>query len=76
MNRLLTSILVLVNGKVFKVNRSVYIAKSGQQYDKTLNNFLKYVPNHVIKDMYMLNYRIMHSINSLYQFHRGANRFY
>ena len=66
MNRLLTSIFVLVNGKVFKVNRSVYIAKSGQQYDKTLNNFLKYVPNHVIKDMYMLNYGIMNSVNSLY----------
>ena len=28
-----------------KVNKSVYVAKLGQLYDKTLNNFFLHVPN-------------------------------
>ena len=32
-----------------KVNKSVYIAKSKQQYDKRLNNFLLHVPNHDLR---------------------------
>ena len=38
----------------FKVNKSVYIAKSRQRYYKTLNNILLHVPNHALKDVYML----------------------
>ena len=37
-----------------KVSKSVYIAKSRQRYYKTLNNIFLYVPNHALKDMYML----------------------
>ena len=40
----------------FKVKKSVRIAKSGQRYDKTVNNFLLHEPNHALQDMYMLNY--------------------
>ena len=32
-----------------KVNKSVYIAKSKQQYDKTLKNFLLHLPNHDLR---------------------------
>ena len=41
---------------IIKVNKSVYIAKSEQPYDKTLNNFLLHVSNNALKDMYILNY--------------------
>ena len=41
---------------LFKVNESVYIAKSRQRYHKTLNKFLLHVPNHTLKDARMLNY--------------------
>ena len=34
------------------MNKSVYIANSGQWYDKALNNFL---PNNVLKDICILN---------------------
>ena len=37
-----------------KVSKSVYIAKSRQRYYKTLNNIFLHVPNHALKDMYML----------------------
>ena len=47
-----------VNDKdpTFKVNKSVYIAKSRQRYHKPLNNILLHVSNHTLKDMYMFNY--------------------
>ena len=51
---------------VIKVNKSVYVAKLGQRYDKTLNNFLLRVPNHTLKDMYMLNYGTTSNVNSSY----------
>ena len=51
---------------VIKVNKSVYVAKLGQRYDKTLNNFLLRVPNHALKDMYMLNYGTTSNVNSSY----------
>ena len=47
------------------MNKSVYVAKSRQGYHKTLNNILLYMPNHVLKDMYMLNYGTI-KINSFY----------
>ena len=50
---------------IIKVNKSVYIVKSRQRYDKTLN-FLQHVPNHALKDMYMLNCRTINNTNSLY----------
>ena len=40
----------------FKVNKSVYTAKSRQRYHKTFNNILLHVSNHTLEDMYMLNY--------------------
>ena len=49
-----------------KGNKSAYIAKSGQRYDKTLNNFLLHVQNHALKDMYILDCGIINSMNSLY----------
>ena len=49
-----------------KVNKSVSIAKSGQRYDKTRNNLLLHVPNHALKDMYVLNYGIINNMSSLY----------
>ena len=51
---------------IIKVNKSVYIAKSRQQYYKTLNNILLHVPNHALKDVYMLNYGIIKNTNSSY----------
>ena len=51
---------------LIKVIKSVDIAKSWQRYDKTLNNFLLHVPNHTLKDMYMLNYGIINNMNCLY----------
>ena len=45
-----------------KINKSVYIAKLGQRYDKTLDNFLLHVPNHALKDMCMLNYGILYYV--------------
>ena len=49
-----------------KVNRSVYIAKSRQRYYKTRNNILLHVPNHALKDVYMLNYGTIKNANSSY----------
>ena len=49
-----------------KVNKSVYIAKSRQQYYKTLSNILLLVPNHALKDVCMLNYGIIKNTNSSY----------
>ena len=51
---------------VIKVNKSVYVAKLGQRYDKRLNNFLLHVPNHALKDMYMFNYGTTSNANSSY----------
>ena len=48
------------------MNNSVYVAKLGQQYDKTLNNFLLHVPNDALKDMHMLNYGTINNINSFF----------
>ena len=42
------------------------IAKSRQRYHKTLNNILLHVPNHGLKDVYMLNYGTIKNINSFY----------
>ena len=50
----------------FKVNITVDIAQSGQWYDKSLNSFLLHVLNHALKDVDMLNYKIINNINSLY----------
>ena len=47
---------------LLKVNQSVYIAKSRQWYEKTLNNVLLHVSNHALKDMYMLNYKTLKKI--------------
>ena len=41
----------------FKVNKSVYIAKSRQRYHKTPNNILLHMSNHALKEMYMPDYR-------------------
>ena len=49
------------------MNKSVYIAKSRQPYYQTLNSILLHVPNHALKDVYMLNYGTIKSINSSYQ---------
>ena len=49
----------------FKVNKSVCIAKSRQLHDKTHNNFLLHVPNHALKDMYMLSYGTLNNTNNL-----------
>ena len=51
---------------IFKVAKSVYLAKLGQQYDKELNNFLLHVPNNALKNIYMLYYRTVNNTNSLY----------
>ena len=51
---------------LLKVNKSVYIAKSRQWYYKTLNNILLHVPNHALKDVYMLNYGTIKNTNSSY----------
>ena len=48
------------------MNKSLYIAKSRQQYYKTLNNILLHVPNHALKDVYMLNYGTIKNANSSY----------
>ena len=47
------------------MNKSVYIAKSTQQYHKTLNKVLLHVSNHALKDMYMFNYEAI-KMNSFY----------
>ena len=49
-----------------KVNKSVHIAKWRQRYYKTLNNIFLYVPNHALKDVYMLNYGTIKNTNSSY----------
>ena len=49
--------------ETIKVNKSVYIAKSRQRCYKTLDNIL---PNHALKDVSMLNYRIIKTTNSSY----------
>ena len=41
----------------FKVNKTAYTAKSRHQYYLTHNDFLLHVPNHALKDIYILNYR-------------------
>ena len=41
------------------MNESVYVAKSRQQYDITLNNFLLHVPNHALKGLNTLYYSTM-----------------
>ena len=46
------------------MNKSVHIAKSRQRYYKTLNNILLHVPNHALKDVYMLNYGIIKNTDS------------
>ena len=57
------------NSFSLKVNKSKYIATSRKWYDKTLNNFLLHVLNHVSKIMYMLNYgTIKITCNSCYSF--------
>ena len=73
LSRLVTkSALTAVENKIadvsglVKVNKSIYIAKSRQQYYKTLNNILLHVPNHALKDLYMLNYGITKNTNSSY----------
>ena len=48
----------------FKVNKSVYIAKSRQRYYQILNNISLHVPNHALKDVYMLNNGTIKSTNS------------
>ena len=52
----------------WKLKRSVYIVKSRQRYDKTLNSFLLHMSNHALKDIYMirLNYGTINNTNSLY----------
>ena len=49
-----------------KVNKSVYIAKWRQWYYKTINNIFLHVPNHALKDVYMLNYGTIKNTNSSY----------
>ena len=39
-----------------KSRNASHIAKSRQQYNKALNNFLMHVSDHAKKDMYTLNY--------------------
>ena len=58
--------IIFLFSKYIKVNKSIYIAKSRQQYFKTLTNILLHVPNHALKDVYMLNYRIIKNTNSAY----------
>ena len=49
------------------MNKSaVYTAKLWQQYHKILKNILLQLPNHDLKDVYMLNYGTMKNTNSLY----------
>ena len=45
---------VLAETKI-KMNKSVNIAKSRQRHDTPLNNFLLHVPNHALRDLFMLN---------------------
>ena len=49
-----------------KMNKSVYTAKLWQRYHKILKNILLQLPNHDLKDVYMLNYGTMKNTNSLY----------
>ena len=49
-----------------KVIKSVYIAKSRQRYRKALTNILLPVPNHALKNMYMLNYETKKNTDSFY----------
>ena len=42
------------------------MTKSGQHYDKALNNSLLHVSNHALKDMYVPNYGIINNMKSLY----------
>ena len=48
------------------LNKSAYIAKQGQRYGKTLNNLSLHVLNHVLKEMYILNYETINNTNTLY----------
>ena len=57
---------VLLSLKVTLLHvRSSHIAKSRQQYNKPLNNFLMHVSDHAIKDMYTLNHGAICIIVSL-----------
>ena len=58
------SLIIKSNG--IKVNKSVYMVKSGKLYDKNLNNFLLHVPNRALKDMHMLDYGTINNMYSLY----------
>ena len=51
---------------ILKVNKSVYVAKSRQRYYRTLNNILLHVPNHALKAVFVLNYKIIKNTNSSY----------
>ena len=58
------------------MNKSVYIAKPRQRYYKTLNNILLQVPNHALKDVYMLNYGTIRNMNSSYYTGFFINNFF
>ena len=47
----------------FKLNKSLYIAKSRQWHNTALNNFLLHLRNHAFEDLYMLNNGISKRIN-------------
>ena len=70
MSSLIKEINILISKGIyvllFKANKSVYKAKSKQRYYKTFNNILLHVPNHALKDVYMLNYRTIKNTNSSY----------
>ena len=70
MSSLIKEINILISKGIyvllFKANKSVYKAKSRQRYYKTFNNILLHVPNHALKDVYMLNYRTIKNTNSSY----------
>ena len=51
--------------KLYKVNKSVYIAKSRRWYHKTLSNILLHVSNHTLKDAHILNYGTIKNTNNL-----------
>ena len=57
--------LITFNEEIVKVNKSVYMAKSGQQYNKTPNDFSLHVSNHALKYMYKLSYGTINNTNIL-----------
>ena len=65
-NVLTDSFLLFTNMfKMLKLNKSVYIVKSGQRYYLKLNDILLHVSNHALKDMYILNYETFLKIVSI-----------